>query len=1127
MMMTRANAEFFGSDRKEEKLSYHNLDTKGNFQVGIHINEKLPISREMISSYKYRLQRLGIVRENIGRRNCHKVATDLISSQHMHLNQMKDGQYEKVTKIESLSTCIVARACRWTVARLEAWYKKCVATKKEIQVYGQNKINDAALANQIRDPRGKHPTAVENKTIKETEQKIKETETETIEITDENKQESRMIIQTKSAKSKRRIAVIQTWKSSRETKTLAEDATALAKIFINDSTEDWKTKVPKSEWVKNVILGSKMTGDLDKDTKEVINLLTVVPRFLDNEFLGMDQVKLKYLFGSLIAKSKTPADTALTSNGMKAAIKTISDGLVEAFETAKCTWDKYTQQNLVYRMKEKPDEDLSLRECLEVFLVSVLATIKFYYTTTSPGWMNLEDFPTGPVLKSKESAIQKLSKSTDCTHFKLLMDDIGGKSYAKRQENRLACSSILEKHFESQKKVVRNDGIAAGWPSSENDNTVAIATRGAMVQLCSEGTAYKVLDSIFERKTSAETLRSIKSAKIDIEGANDWAKSKGATKFISTEFFDTIIAIVEKQTEGSSTLHKIADESTIEPPMFKVELEDILGTNKIDEFELLIAPCIYEDNKCIKWRPRVWNESPDETLREHIHQMANDARSQGVKSYANIFRLIFFCLSNSYREDFAKRHLSRMDNNTSMSANEFCRLVGKVASDYDPLGATNSVYWREKIEDPIWYQQKQTENIYDFGHRLIKANKKAFPDNHNSEHETQMLCRKILRGARDQDLIQTLRKDHTEKIVKMKDPKELINLIRRHSIWQTKLGLGFDNELTDDQHQLGHFGSSSKRQDNSSSYHNSQITRSEFINQVVKLRRIKSKDKNVAENGDYIVRRFDIPDFEKERHNFNINDWMEPTRFRDLTHKCAREINKKFGTRYNFYEENSDHGINNFDEFSTTPPNDEENESEIYEDSDTSDEYHQESNSQKHRHYDSDESQDNTRPLFNRNTVAAVTNKIEPKESPQIWFDAGDEFMISIRGLFDTGSVISCIAETPLKPIMTANPLLKIDKNTEKYYGVGLNSEIDVIGVITIPRIAITDRTTLENVTLMVIPDSLDIEAIIGYDIIRKITQQYGSITIETGKVGDVRIIVNHRNEKKKEEDEVMVWRKL
>ena len=116
---------------------------------------------------------------------------------------------------------------------------------------------------------------------------------------------------------------------------------------------------------------------------------------------------------------------------------------------------------------------------------------------------------------------------------------------------------------------------------------------------------------------------------------------------------------------------------------------------------------------------------------------------------------------------------------------------------------------------------------------------------------------------------------------------------------QTKLGFGLHDDFAGNQYQLGHFGSSSRRRENSSAhsdratYNNSPISREEFISKVVKLRRQKAKDKNVAENGDYIVRRFDIPEFEKQRHNFNINDWMPCEKFKELTLECEKIINKK------------------------------------------------------------------------------------------------------------------------------------------------------------------------------------------------------------------------------------------
>ena len=1218
--MTMANAENISTNGQDQmvennELGYHNLDKKGEFQVGIHINEKLPISRETISSYKYRLQRLGMVRENIGRRDCHKVALDLISSQHMHLNQKKAERYVKVTKMESLSTYIVARACRLTVEQLERVWNN-VATQKfgcqtaavesqdarsfqtlteptkiekesvkavslrSVEGRQNNKNNNDVDENQIEFncPQYTEPDTINenNGAIRVSVRKtweinrdtgIEKQDTDAIRVSlrkswkiRKNKSEKQSIgtirVSEKKIRKTRtarkfgavmtnplngnlnvvRVNVITTWKNDREIKSASVDSTELTKIIIEKDFSEWDKLLEKCNWIRNLILGSLMTGDADADTRSVMNLSTMNPNFLDNEFLAIDAYDFMTFIGGIIMEARKPANTAATHADMIAVTKVIVKLLKDLLKNPKKKWVEISGQGLVFQMNEKPNQDLSISSAVEIILISVFATIKFYLTTKSPNWLELSNFPQGPKLKSAQKAIEQMGDSVNGNHFRLLLENSGGCSFQKRQEARSSCQRLLEKHFDVCRDITRNEGASTGWPDS-----TSAKLRPLIVELSTQGSACKVLDDIFNRKATTVSLQAIKRVKTIIEKTNAWGSKEGANTSVPTEFIDIIEKYLEKETDGSSSFQ--LSENVLEVNPYKIETKDLTGieedaTDKWYGFGSNVAPVIIEDGKPIKWKPKAWSRTTGESLHDHIEtEILSNARGQGVRQWSNLFRLIFYCLGNEegMQSNFSRRYLSKMEPNHTMSRSEFTRLAKQLADEYDPEGITTWYEWRKRMECSMWTTQKKRESISAFCDRLMKATKKAYPENSESLIEKQMLCRKIFLGLHDRNLKQSLIARDPDFLMRVKEPEELIQKIQSHHYRCKKLEFWTTNEADaddDDEYYLGNMetgpsaqnasvdveGSTTRRKDNI------RLSRRDFIREVTKMRKEKSLNANVAENGDLIIRRDKLPFRVKESKNFDIRNYMPPNDFYFLTQRCVRKINERYGTKYDFYkvslseesETESEEEVSESDADSDNSSTDSENSN-----TDSSEEDKEETQKKSSNFAEAQNCEE-----LNYYNLIGVISRLEPEnniiheksvDAPGIQLEAGGGTMVRLKGLLDSGAQISCITNCAVESVLEENPGMKIepfDDSRGPICGIGgKDAKINVIGVVKIPKIKLADQTTIENVKFLVIPD-FGIEVVLGFDVMTRIMKKYGPITMEFDKsIQEPRIIFSHDEE--------------
>ena len=75
----------------------------------------------------------------------------------------------------------------------------------------------------------------------------------------------------------------------------------------------------------------------------------------------------------------------------------------------------------------------------------------------------------------------------------------------------------------------------------------------------------------------------------------------------------------------------------------------------------------------------------------------------------------------------------------------------------------------------------------------------------------------------------------------------------------------------------------------------------------------------------------------------------------------------------------------------------------------------------------------------------------------------------------------------------------------------GSNAKINIIGIINMPTLRLADRTVLQDVKFLVIPD-FGPQAILGFDVMKLAMQRYGSIMMEYDESkGTPRICFNHK----------------
>ena len=850
--------------------------------------------------------------------------------------------------------------------------------------------------------------------------------------------------------------------------------------------ETWKEEFPKTKWVQNIIKQSEMSGDIDKDTRSLMKYAQHKPRWLRNEYLHMDGFQFTCFLHGLLMHCRKPADCSLTNVTMKARMSEVSGDLYDFLQSPRKFWDDLGPKNLVFRMAEKPEMDLSITDCAKIVLESLLATVFFYLTTKNPDFLALDDYPKGPSLKSSDLSLSSLKDSSGLCKFKLLMKNLDTKSLPIRLERKNQCYKIFKEHCESSRDIIRNDqvGVDTNWPTG-ND---AIIISGLKVDLSSHSFFYEALDRIFDRKVDQEIIETIRDRIFSIEATNRAAAAKGAKVMVPLNYFKAILAVLESETDETPTVNRINEETEFEPNPFKMDLSKVCGTTDyIKRFEISAAPVILEDNKVIKWKPKQWIEGDALSLQQHIEKyVLIKARVKGVRTYANMFRLIYYVFGDEQaRDDFAQRHLSRMNKNTQMSKNEFDSLAYKVALDYHPAGVQTFMDWRKKVENPDWIKQKSGESLSSYVSRMMKATSRAYPQNYATDDEQQYLCRKIIRGMSNNRLREAMTFKCPDKLTSMKDPRELVRLINEFQL-QTQM---FQYDIEDDDDVLGGDFSLNRME------RSEQVSRSKFIRTVCNLRREKSKNMNIASDGDYIVRRADIPDHVKNKKDFRIKDFVPPDKFSWLTKKCEAEANKQLGTNFKFGNQYSSSRrdsdslmVNQFssvdDESSedSSPDNSEESDSETVEDS---------------------ESDDREDHMFNNLQIATMgaTGRNRPSaiSTPhaRIKIDRENEEPAVIKGLFDTGAVASCITEYAAGKATKADASLKIqpfDEDT-KYYG--LDSGLKILGKMIIPKLRLGKRTKIVNTTFLVIPDSLGLEVIIGIDIINKLAAEFNQIVIK------------------------------
>ena len=1136
--MTMANAQNFnGTDGQDQvmaqdKLTYLTLGKNKQYQIRVAADR--PISVDEINQYTKRLEKLEDSRaEKFGRRNRHRLVSDLVDLKFMEIKEKSLDSYVEVEKLKKLGSKTSHRACKWTITQLEkAWNARQVSALSgqdiNCRTLPESKISKNENRNKIEQKMvdgqdvcsfqtlSKTTTTKKNDNdLMESQDISSKTLTETINNETKSETENRPLEKsTKICARWRqlrkpkiyRINVIQSWKTNREIKSQSADAIDLAKIFTDNDVDDWDGLMEKSAWIRNVILGSVMTGDADSDTREVANLITVQPNFLSNEFIGIKFLDYTTFIGGLVMTAITPPNTGATDGKMVEITKTIADLIKDMLKKPKEKWTTTASQNIVFQMKEKPNNDLTITEAVKIVLGSLFATVKFFLTTKKPNWMDLSDFPEGPTIKSKEKAIAQMGSSVNGNHFRLLLENTSG-SYAKRQEARLTCGHLLDKHFQECKNIIRNNGVNANWPTDPKEK---FNTRGLLVEVSSASNAYKALDAIFDKKATGKTLNQIKAVRQLFTATNEWASGKGATKLVPLEFIETLEEYLEKET-GGAVSKNIAEEDQCNDEDFSQFVEEMytgLDQSEPTGFCAYPAPVIIEENRIIKWKPKPWVEASGVSLAQHIEsEILIKARGQGVRQFANLFRLIYYCLENDkeMQNNFGKNHLSRLQPNSTMSKTEFEQLAWKIANRFNPEGIITWYEWRIRMEDPVWTKQRKNESLTAFSSRLMNAHTKAYPENAESKNEKQFLCRKIFMGLYDEDKRKAMISKNSKFLMTVKNPKELVRELQQNDYQCKKLQF-WKNQSEEDEYGM-------YQMQRSTPINNNQITRAEFINEVVKLRRKKSKGANVAEDGDFIIRRNDIPDEEKDRiPNFNIRNYMPAEKFKDLTLKCAKKVNKEYGTDYDFYEEeySSDEDESTLDTNETTSETDGEDNEERARELDYLD----------YLNGNDDNSDSNILPLLcviKEQSGSRKESEVQPVDPPIISFEVGDKSMLKLNGLFDTGAQMSCIEISVLQPILLQNPDMKIEPHNDldqSFYGLGgSNAKINIAGVINMPKLKLADRTVLQNVKFLVIPDTdSGLQAILGFDIMKLAMQRYGSIMMEYDESkGSPCICFNHK----------------
>ena len=575
------------------------------------------------------------------------------------------------------------------------------------------------------------------------------------------------------------INVLKIWDKNRDQIDQRKMAEEMIKIMLETETTGWQAKFEKTDYVKNLLINNHRSKD--EQNSPLYDLQLTLPDFISEQQTDVANLDYQKFISAMITWGTKPSETGLQSTEMKKAIENLSKVFKLVFSKIREKWTKKIAAEIDYLIIiDKKEKTMKYDEVIKVCFGSLFMTVYFYCTTADPKCIKLDDYPSNIRPKTAKSALTMLRDQDidDEMGLKMALSNASSHVYAEKMDGHQRAKTIIRTFLDRGLKMIE-DSDGDWTDETKQSNSVLV---NVLMQEGDKNPIIKILENIFkstQKKTDAKQMSVIVEL---FEQANAQALADGAKTIINLSILKQFAKFVADNEKISSSI-KDMEKEAIQKEFKSADIAGrIMGAEAMESTssqENYPPPLVYENQKPIKFTPRIWNSDSDGPLNEHIRdKFIPELQTQGIMSRANCIKMIYHILpTKNCRNRFGRIYLDKLGDDAVLSTDEFSNLINSISSEFDQSRTHYRDYYRSMLYNPESARQQPEEDIRTYVDRVRYMVKKAFPDSYDSPTEQCSVVRSVFAGLADKRIKNHLMNQHAKLVSRGSDSEELLTVM--------------------------------------------------------------------------------------------------------------------------------------------------------------------------------------------------------------------------------------------------------------------------------------------------------------------------------------------------------------